>query len=64
MRLFPCFRFGGGFKASKTLSGIETQANNSIHGKAKLRFKASKTLSGIETLHWRHPRPHNKLQSL
>ncbi len=40
------------FKASKTLSGIET-AFLLQHQVARYRFKASKTLSGIETKHVR-----------
>ena len=37
-----------GFKASKTLSGIETALQSAIQANAG-SFKASKTLSGIET---------------
>ncbi len=37
-----------GFKASKTLSGIETGADDLASPRQK-GFKASKTLSGIET---------------
>ena len=38
-----------GFKASKTLLGIETFASASLVGAFIYSFKASKTLLGIET---------------
>ena len=40
------------FKASKTLSGIETLAVLPLCLYSQMGFKASKTLSGIETDWW------------
>ncbi len=39
----------GGFKASETLLGIETQRQDVAPNMVKLGFKASETLLGIET---------------
>ncbi len=44
-------KYAKSFKASKTLSGIETKAEEEAFT-LKQRFKASKTLSGIETRSW------------
>ena len=52
-----------GFKASKTLSGIETTNQKYFVILAK-GFKASKTLSGIETALYSANRFHKRLQSL
>ena len=54
---------GGGFKASETLLGIETQLATLLY-KQLCSFKASETLLGIETNKLKHLPRDTLLQSL